>query len=94
MAQKKSKVMFMLEQVTMELKVKDWVFVDNRFIAKIIEIKESYFPPRCYIIHVIEHTDSDRKPIVRSIGYGNDIIKVAKGSKLQTLLVLHGHKNT
>lgn len=75
----------------LDLNKGDWVFVQGTYVGEVIEVLKQNMIIE-YKIHVKEDLNN-RKPIYRIInGTMEDIKKVSKGSKLDSLLVLYGKK--
>ena len=74
-----------------ELKVGDWLFVNTNDHSYVCEITEVVNSLRNYKAHIKESTETKRSLYLMLHG-NEDIKKVAKGSKLKTLQVLHGKR--
>lgn len=72
----------------LKLEVGDWVFIDNVHVGEVVEVDIEDITTE-YIVNVIESAAA-KKPIVLRLTSQNVLMKVPKGSKLQSLLVLHG----
>lgn len=74
-----------------ELKVGDWVFINDNghlYVGEVIEEDVEDISVE-YKVHIKESTEV-KKSVFMLLTGKEDIIKVAKGSKLKTLKVLHG----
>lgn len=72
----------------LELEVGDWVFIDNVHVGEVTEVDTEDITTE-YIVNILESAAA-KKPIVLRISSVNTVMKVPKGSKLKSLLVLHG----